>query len=238
MDAQRFDDLARALARRASRRAVLRGAAGGATVAALARAGNRPAAAQGECPAGQTPCDGVCVDLATDMDNCGACGEVCESSLVGVACIEGECVRVTCPALLTDCGTGGEPLPVEEHCFDLQTDPFNCGECGNACATGACANGTCTQDVDEGPDDGSGELGDLGDACSEVLPCRPEYVCAGGVCSEPDEDDGPTTLPDTGSGPGATRPGAGWAPAALAASAALAAAGLRRVLPRRATGDR
>ena len=46
MDAQRFDDLARVFARRTSRRAVLRGAAGGAAVASLARADLRPAAAQ------------------------------------------------------------------------------------------------------------------------------------------------------------------------------------------------
>jgi hypothetical protein len=228
MDAQRFDGLARALARRTSRRTVLRGAAGGAVAGALVGAGVRPAGAQ-TCAPALTACGGECVDLMTDMENCGACGRVCQSGLVGVACIEGECHRVTCPAALTDCGTGDGPRPYLEHCFDLATDPNNCGECGNVCASGLCAAGVCAQATD-----GSGELGDLGDACSEVLPCRAPYVCAGGVCSEAADDGGSVTgLPSTGAGMAAGQPRAGFGPAALAAGAvALGAAALRRVAPR------
>ena len=33
-------------------------------------------------------CDGVCLDLATDVQNCGVCGRVCEA---GVECIDGFC---------------------------------------------------------------------------------------------------------------------------------------------------
>ena len=213
MNARRFDDLARALGGRTSRRVVLRGAATGAIAGAVARAGAQPAATQGACGAGQTNCNGACVDLSTDMANCGACGSVCESGLVGVACIAGECVRVTCPVALTDCGDGDGPRPYEEHCFDLTTDQNNCGACGNACASGACANGTCTQDVD----DGDGGTDDGSD---------------GGTTG------GPTTLPNTGSGPAPRPPEAGWAAAALAAAAALGAAAARRALPRRAMDDR
>src|SRR5688572_15591487 len=101
-----------------------------------------------ECDAGLTDCGGVCVDLATDMDHCGACGEVCESGLVGVACIAGECVRTSCPAALTHCGEDGN-LPVEEHCFDLATNPRHCGACFNDCGSRACSGGVCTQDVDD-----------------------------------------------------------------------------------------
>ena len=226
MDAQRFDALARGLARRASRRSVLRGAAGGAVAGVLVGAGVRPAGAQ--CPAGQTACGGACVDLMTDMANCGACGEVCESGLVGVACIGGACLRVTCPPALTECGTGGEPRPYEEHCFDLASDPNNCGACGNACASGACTGGACA------PSDGSGELGDLGDACSEVLPCQRQLVCAGGVCSRP-------TLPNTGAGSTAGtggNGGSGWlAPAALAGAAALVVSRLRGTTGRNGAAD-
>ena len=231
MDARRFDDLARALAGRASRRAVLRGAAGGTVAGVLVGVGVQPAGAQ--CPDGQTDCDGTCVDISSDMENCGACGSVCESTLVTVACIEGTCVRTSCPPLLTHCGDNAN-LPVEEHCFDLTTDPSNCGECGTVCESGVCTGGVCT------PVDGSGEQGDLGDACSEVLTCRPEFDCANGICSEPDDDGdddgdadgGPVTLPDTGSGPTAERTGLGWTPAALAAAAAaLGLAAARRVVP-------
>jgi hypothetical protein len=52
--------------------------------------------------------------------------------------------------------------------------------------------------------DGSGELGDLGDACSEVLPCRAEYVCTSGICSEQDE-----TEPDTSDSDGPQTDGSG-----------------------------
>ncbi len=83
--------------------------------------------------------------------------------------------------------------------------------------------------------DGSGELGDLGDACSEVLPCQTELVCANGVCAEPDDDDDDDdkspTLPNTGSGatagPGGTGGNSWLTPAALAGAAAFLASQLR-----------
>ena len=103
MDDQRFDRLARSLAHRTSRRTVLRTAGAAAAAGVLAR--GTTAFAQVDCEAPLVDCNGVCVDLLTDMDNCGACGEVCESGLVGVACIGGECVRTSCPAALPrQCG--------------------------------------------------------------------------------------------------------------------------------------
>jgi ferredoxin len=154
MDAQRFDDLARALGRRTSRRAVLRGAAGGTVAGALVRTGVRPAVAQGTCDEGLTECDGVCVDLSSDLNNCGACGSVCPTGLVGVACYQGECVRTSCPAALPDYCYPDDPNPTfDHHCFDLTTDPNNCGSCGNVCASGECIDGTCTPTL---PETGSG----------------------------------------------------------------------------------
>jgi hypothetical protein len=160
MDAQLFDDLARMLGRRISRRTVLRGAAGGTVSGMLVHPSVRTTVAQGTCDEGLTDCDGACVDLLSDLDNCGACGAVCESGLVGVACYEGECVRTSCPAALTGCPSDNPNPSYEYHCFDLSSDPDNCGECGNVCASGACADGTCTQDVEDSgpelPDTGSG----------------------------------------------------------------------------------
>ncbi len=50
----------------------------------------------------------------------------------GTTCQNGVCA---CPAGQTLCGGA---------CTDLTTDAANCGQCGNACATGAsCVSGTC-----------------------------------------------------------------------------------------------
>ena len=92
------------------------------------------------CLEGYTLCDGECVDLASDTSNCGACGSICESQLVGVACVEGECVRVDCPAALNSC---------DGECVDVTSDPANCGACGNACPSGVCAGGACLPNDDD-----------------------------------------------------------------------------------------
>jgi hypothetical protein len=164
----------------------------------------------GECDAGETDCDGICVDLSSDLHNCGACGNSCVPAAVGVACIQGECVRTSCPAALpTYCGELGQNDPnYVDNCVDLSTDPRHCGACGNDCGSRGCFGGVCTQDVDDDAHD--------------------------------DDDEPPTTLPNTGSGaaPAVGRPKAHWAPAALAAAAVFGATAVRRALPGRATDDR
>lgn len=251
MDAQRFDDLTRFFARRTSRRAVLRGVAGGAATGLMVGVGARPAAAQTVCDAGLTDCGGVCVDLLTDMANCGACGALCESGLVGVACIAGVCVRTSCPAALTSCGDNPN-LPYEQHCFDLSTDPANCGACGNVCASGACSGGVCAPAEGEGCAEGQADCGGVcidtccdnnncgacGNVCGDGLTCFEGVCdCPSGDCGEPDDTTGGTvTLPNTGSGTSAAHRQGSLAPAALATAAALGAAAVRRLVPRRSDG--
>jgi hypothetical protein len=41
-----------------------------------------------DCLESETACGGVCYDLLTDNDNCGECGNVCDS---GFACVDGVC---------------------------------------------------------------------------------------------------------------------------------------------------
>jgi hypothetical protein len=73
-----------------------------------------------------TTCGAACADLGTDAGNCGACGNVCESSH---ACVMGAC---ECPWRTVECA--GVCLPEHE----------NCGACGNACSSGAsCVGGVC-----------------------------------------------------------------------------------------------
>lgn len=45
------------------------------------------------CPLGLTPCDGDCVDLGYDPDNCGTCGFTCATP----HCADGRCVDEPLP---------------------------------------------------------------------------------------------------------------------------------------------
>ncbi len=79
-------------------------------------------------------CSGKCVDVATDQNNCGACGKTCEP---GAVCDNGSC---GCP--------DGE-MTCEGACVDIKTDVNNCGGCGMTCGgTGSlCTGGACEQVV-------------------------------------------------------------------------------------------
>ncbi len=239
MDGQRFDGFARAMARRTSRRTILRGAAAGAAAGVLAR--GSASAGEPACSGDLVDCGSGCVDLQTDEANCGACGEICESTLVGVACIAGECVRTSCPAALPlQCGE------TVDDCVDPATDPNSCGACGAVCETGVCVAGTCG-----GCDEGEIVCGGIcvatccnNDNCGACgIVCTGGLTCFEGICDCPSGDcDGPVpspspspspplTLPSTGAGATPTS-GPDWTPAAIAAGAlALGAAALRRVRP-------
>lgn len=132
MDTERFDLFARSVSACTSRRQALR------LLAGVAVAGLRPrGVAAWTCGPGLTDCfNAGCVDLSSDLNNCGACGAVCESGLVGVRCRHGVCERADCPPNLTFCGA-------VDLCRDLSSDPGHCGACGNACASGVCEGGVC-----------------------------------------------------------------------------------------------
>ncbi|MCG8557681.1 MAG: hypothetical protein MJD61_20705 [Proteobacteria bacterium] len=85
------------------------------------------------CPSGTHQCFGLCVSLANDIANCGACGLICKP---GTVCIGGAC---TCAAL-----PGGPIRDCPNACTDTTLDPLNCGGCGRECGFGAvCVNGRC-----------------------------------------------------------------------------------------------
>ncbi|MEO7035947.1 MAG: hypothetical protein ABI548_18585 [Polyangiaceae bacterium] len=81
------------------------------------------------CPAGQTACNGICLDTQSSNDNCGACNQACAT---GAVCTAGAC---GCPTGQTTCSG---------VCADTSQSDANCGACGQACAMGAsCSAGKC-----------------------------------------------------------------------------------------------
>jgi hypothetical protein len=82
------------------------------------------------CPAPKTNCNNACVDIQTDMDNCGMCGNPCDPQTQ--QCTMGQCCKTTekvCSGM----------------CIDVQSDAKNCGMCGNVCPMNnpVCASGMC-----------------------------------------------------------------------------------------------
>jgi hypothetical protein len=82
------------------------------------------------CPQAKTECNGACVDVQTDNDNCGMCNNPC---MMSQSCLQGMCCNM------------GETV-CNNTCTATQSDPMNCGMCGKQCPmnTPSCVNGTCT----------------------------------------------------------------------------------------------
>ena len=89
------------------------------------------------CGSEQACCGNYCADL-DDVNNCGACGNVCSPGpFEDSACVDGECVYV--------CVEGA--VVCDGECTSLDSDPDNCGACGNVCpaAAPACIDGVCSE---------------------------------------------------------------------------------------------
>jgi cytochrome c peroxidase len=85
------------------------------------------------CMPTTTLCNGMCLSVESDPNNCGGCGITCQT---GTSCVMGMCVPSACQPGLTECAVGG--------CVNLQVDFNHCGACANMCdATQACVMGTC-----------------------------------------------------------------------------------------------
>jgi hypothetical protein len=88
-------------------------------------------------------CSGQCVNLSTDQDNCGECGNACSSSQF---CIHGSCVYHYGTG---DCGPLA-PMVCEGICVDPMHDSNNCGVCGYRCDPGeTCCGGSCVDTVND-----------------------------------------------------------------------------------------
>ena len=82
------------------------------------------------CSDRQLVCDGRCIDIFTDRNNCGACFLSCGSRDF---CVSGYCDDCTHPFAV--CG---------DSCVDVERDPDHCGDCFRRCSTNQrCVNGVC-----------------------------------------------------------------------------------------------
>jgi len=165
-----------------------------------ARCGNSGGSTGGNCGAdcsmcpGTVSCGGACTDTQVDLGNCGGCGIACDS---GQACTAGACVPIcagggvckpdgycgtACPAGSALCGAAASSTATAT-CIDLETDPRNCGACGNACAAGqGCNQGSCAASCFQGNSVGSNCGGD----CSGC----PGTVACGNFCADTQTDPG------------------------------------------------
>jgi hypothetical protein len=109
-----------------------------------------------ECEPGWGDCDGDpdtgCEQALNTADDCEQCGQKCQASHGDASCETGTCVLKSCEDGFDDCnddpGDGCEAAP--------DSDPGNCGKCGNVCPAGkACRNGGCACKDDSGCSDGA-----------------------------------------------------------------------------------
>ncbi|AKU95529.1 Tryptophan synthase alpha chain [Labilithrix luteola] len=123
------------------------------------------------------------VDLSSDDDNCGACGNRCPKLGAVNAltkCIDGEC-KLGCTTAKMDCNG-----LAEDGCeVDVTRDNQNCGVCGHACpANFSCSAGECVCAI-------SNSCGACGNVCppDEEPPFPEEWNmmrdCASGACNVP-----------------------------------------------------
>jgi hypothetical protein len=134
------------------------------------------------CPPGTLPCPAGCVNPADDPMNCGDCGIVCEPGLI---CLGGACY---CPDGSEPCGrqccdpgtemcSGLQCVPLCPYtmcpggCYDLTSDPNNCGNCGLSCGGLTCCSGVCTDLAND--DNNCGGCG---------VDCGGGWYCSGSQC--------------------------------------------------------
>jgi hypothetical protein len=97
---------------------------------------------------GKIETDGCETALASDPNNCGACGFKCNP---GQECSNGQCL---CPPGAQRCEIGTPP-DTQPACFYVDVDPRNCGACGRVCpqvdgAPAACRDGHCVTECAAG----------------------------------------------------------------------------------------
>jgi hypothetical protein len=107
------------------------------------------------CPGSQQCCSNFCIDTATDISSCGACGRACDSTHVTTPGCTGSVCAPACANGYGDCNHPVAPN-ADDGCETNLHDVMHCGGCNTVCtlanATPKCPTGTCQiQACDVGP---------------------------------------------------------------------------------------
>ena len=109
------------------------------------------------CPTGQAFCNGTCIDVEDDPENCGTCGRVCD--ITAPFCSNGGC---------------GHCL-ANEQCKDS-------GQ-GDICCNGGCLAGECCDDTQcTDPNRSFCTNHICGTTCTSSSQCPGGSICSGGTC--------------------------------------------------------
>jgi hypothetical protein len=120
-------------------------------------------------------------DLAGDLLNCGACGNVCALMNATPACTAGTCTIATCTDAFLDCDAD----PATGCEVDPGSDAAHCGACDAACGPGAtCGGGTCacTPPLEMGATGCTDVMRDPLNCGAVDTVCAAREVCTSGVC--------------------------------------------------------
>jgi hypothetical protein len=132
-----------------------------------------PGAACPSCSSGLTNCSTSCVDLQTDANNCGTCGNVCPTATP--TCSGGACAGGTTPTC-----NAPAPLLCSGSCIDPTSNATYCGASGSC--TGTSAGTNCVTSL------GAGATC-VNSKCTSAPPpptcASPTPLLCGGTCVDP-----------------------------------------------------
>lgn len=114
------------------------------------------------CPAGTEACAGACVALATDGENCGACGKRCERAGATGRCEGGACT-FQCQTGLKECNGACVSAQDPRYCLGCSPCPAPGPNQAVSCSAGACVSSCLpnTYDCD----------GNRANGCESKNPC-------------------------------------------------------------------
>ena len=119
------------------------------------------------CPSGKMDCDGQCINVKNDENNCGYCRNSCDPS---ESCKNGECVSSSCGKNCDDVNPCTNDFCIRGKCVNVVPDGMVCCE-GQAVLPEQCCNGTFVPE---------------GLACCNGEAVPPEQCCGGEVIPNPE----------------------------------------------------